>query len=95
MPTTESERAEQLEIPEMPERSPLGKACKKYLDLREKMKDLHEDIKEAAGDVMKLMQDQPDPSVRFNGWEFEVDTPEMRLILHPLKGKTERQKKAA
>lgn len=92
MPTLE---AEQLEIPEMPERSPLGKACKKVLDLKEKDKDLHEEIKEASKEVMSLMKEKDDPSVRFNGWEFEIDTPDMKLVLHPVKGKSETQKKAA
>jgi hypothetical protein len=93
MPTLE---AEQLEIESLPERSPLGKACKKYLDLKEKMKDIQEDIREAAGDVMSLMRDKEgDPSVRFNGWEFEIDTPEMKLVCHALKGKPESLRKAA
>lgn len=87
--------AEQLEIPEMPERSPLGKACKKYLDIKEKIKDLQEDASEAARDVMQKLRDEGSPGVRFSGWEFELDTPDMKLLCHPVKGKSENQKKVA
>jgi hypothetical protein len=45
---------------------------------------------------MSLMRDKEgDPSVRFNGWEFEIDTPEMKLVCHALKGKPESLRKAA
>ena len=92
MPTLE---AEQLEIPEMPERSPLGQACKKFLDIKEKIKDLDEDAKEAAKEIMGKMGEETKTSIRFNGWEFEMETPDIKLVCHAIKGKSEASRKAA
>ncbi len=89
MPTAE---AEQTEMDQMPERSPLGKACKKFLDIKEKSKDLDEDCKDAAKEVMGEMKKEGLSSIRFNGWEFEMDTPDIKLLCHPVKGKAENKK---
>ncbi len=84
MPTPETQ---QLEMEEMPEQSPLGKACKKFLDIKENIKDKDEEAKEAAKEIMEKMREEGRSSIRFNGWEFEMEAPEMKLLCHAIKGK--------
>jgi len=86
MPTPTLE-TKQLEIPAMPERSPLGIACKKFLDIKDKGKDLDEDAKQSAKEIMEKMKDEGISSVRFGGWEFEMETPDIKLVCHAVKGK--------
>ena len=92
MPTTETE---QLEIPGTPERSPLGKACQKFLEIKENIKDFDEDAKEAAKEVLGKMREEGVSSLRFGGGEFEIETPEQKLVYHAIKGKPEAQRARA
>lgn len=89
MPTLE---AEQMEMENIAPDSALGKACKKFLAVKEKIKDMDEDAKEAAKEVMAELKEEGRSSVRFNGWEFEMDTPDIKLICHPIKGRAESKK---
>lgn len=89
MPTAETE---QMEMDKIAVDSPLGNACKKFLAIKEKSKDLDEDSKEAAKDVMTELAKDGRTSIRFNSWEFEIDTPDQKLKCHPIKGKSENQK---
>lgn len=89
MPTAESE---QMEMEVIAADTPLGKACKKYLAAKEKEKDSKEDSNSAAKEVMTELAKDGRTSIRFSGWEFEIDTPDQKLLCHPAKGKAEAKK---
>ena len=88
MPTAETEQMEMTITPD----TPLGKACKEFLAVQEKKKDAEEDVKDAAKKVMGELAKEGRSSVRFSGWEFEIDTPDQKLKCHPVKGKAEAKK---
>ncbi len=79
---------QQIEMTEMPERSPLGQACKRFLETREKIRDLAENAESIASEIMVKMQDEGKSFIRLNGWEFEMDSPKVKLKVHAIKGKS-------
>lgn len=80
---------EQKELSEMPDRTPLGQACQKFLEIKGKVRDLNEKADSVASEIMVKMQDEGKSFIRLNGWEFEMKSSAVKLAVHAIKGHAE------
>ena len=69
----------------------LEDACKKFLAITEKIKDKQEERGLVAGRIMEELRKEGRSSLKFMGWEFEIDAPAAKIKVHPIKGKSKKE----
>ena len=65
----------------------LEDACKRFLAITEKIKDKKEERDLVASRIMDALRVEGRTSLRFMGWEFEIDAPAAKIKCHPVKAK--------
>lgn len=65
-------KPKQDELPAMPEKTPLEKACDEFLSLREDLEDIAEQLDEKRKEIHVKLKDDRKTSLIYKGFFFEI-----------------------
>ena len=69
----------QNELPSMPDRTPLGKACAEFVTIKDDIQTLSEELETKRREILVKLQDEGKTSVIYDGHYFEIFQADLKV----------------